>query len=130
MSISVSVASRTAVRGRWGEGVAFRHLLRKKYQVLAQNWRDGRGELDIVAKDGGVTVFVEVKTRSTSDSIGGYGAAQCTKKKKSLHRTGMAYVSRHCDTVVTYRWDVIEVITPPDRNRANQIYHFENVNVS
>lgn len=48
--------------GRRGEEAAVRLLLAKGYTLLARNWRVKSGELDIVARDGGTLVFVEVKT--------------------------------------------------------------------
>src|SRR5664280_147204 len=52
--------------GRYGEDVAVRHLLDAGWQVLERNWRCRVGEIDIVARDGGVLVFCEVKTRSSA----------------------------------------------------------------
>jgi putative endonuclease len=50
--------------GRWGEDLAARHLERSGYELLARNWRCAQGELDIVARQDGAIVFVEVKARS------------------------------------------------------------------
>lgn len=50
--------------GRWGEDLAVRHLQALGWQVLDRNWRCREGELDVVARDGGSLVFVEVKARS------------------------------------------------------------------
>jgi putative endonuclease len=54
-----------AVLGRWGEGVAVRHLEASGYEVLDRNWRCRQGEIDIVARAGATICFVEVKTRSS-----------------------------------------------------------------
>jgi putative endonuclease len=51
--------------GRHGEQLAARHLEAAGLQILARNWRCRDGELDIVARDGSVLVFAEVKTRSS-----------------------------------------------------------------
>ena len=51
--------------GRFGEQVARRYLINMGWTVLDTNWRCASGELDIVALDGEVLVFVEVKTRSS-----------------------------------------------------------------
>ena len=48
--------------GRRGEAFACRLLETKGYDILARNWRIKAGELDIVARDGMMLVFVEVKT--------------------------------------------------------------------
>jgi putative endonuclease len=49
--------------GLRGEQLAVEHLLRLGYELLARNVRTRGGEIDIVARDGSVLVFVEVKTR-------------------------------------------------------------------
>jgi putative endonuclease len=51
--------------GRHGEQVAAGYLEAAGLAILARNWRCRAGELDIVARDGGALVFVEVKTRSS-----------------------------------------------------------------
>lgn len=50
--------------GRRGEQLAVDHLTAAGWRILDRNWRCARGELDVVALDGGVLVVVEVKTRS------------------------------------------------------------------
>lgn len=50
--------------GKEGEASAIRFLKNKGYEILHTNWRRGHYELDIVARTGDETVFVEVKTRS------------------------------------------------------------------
>lgn len=52
--------------GRAGEKLAMDFLKEKGFAVLETNWRNGRLELDIIARDGGTLVFVEVKTRSSN----------------------------------------------------------------
>ncbi|NMA70336.1 MAG: YraN family protein, partial [Firmicutes bacterium] len=49
--------------GRWGEALAALYLQGLGYQVLARNLRNRLGELDLVALDGEILVFVEVRTR-------------------------------------------------------------------
>ncbi len=51
--------------GQRGEELAARHLIKQGWIILARNWRSGRQELDIIAKDEGQIVFIEVKTRSS-----------------------------------------------------------------
>ena len=51
--------------GRHGEQLAAQHLEAAGLAILARNWRCREGELDIVARDGSVLVFAEVKTRSS-----------------------------------------------------------------
>jgi putative endonuclease len=54
--------------GRWGEQKAVRLLKKKRYKIIGQRVRVGkRDELDIIAEQNGVLVFVEVKTRKNED---------------------------------------------------------------
>ena len=55
---------RTAL-GKRGEDMACRFLGTLGWEVIERNWRCARGEIDIVARDGGTIVVVEVKTRSS-----------------------------------------------------------------
>ena len=49
--------------GKWGEDLAADYLQRKGYTIIERDWKSGRRDLDIIAQDGNVIVFVEVKTR-------------------------------------------------------------------
>ncbi|MBK9270602.1 MAG: YraN family protein [Saprospiraceae bacterium] len=51
-------------RGNKGEELAADYLLSLGYKILERNWRWSRAEADIIAKDGEILVFVEVKTRT------------------------------------------------------------------
>ena len=50
--------------GRWGEKTAVTFLNRRGYEILARNARTPYGEIDIIARQGDMTIFVEVKTLS------------------------------------------------------------------
>jgi len=58
--------------GRAAEAAAASHLTREGWTLLGRNVRIGRGELDLIARRGGVLAFVEVKARRTT----GYGAPE------------------------------------------------------
>lgn len=49
--------------GHRGENQAIRYLEDLGWEILARNWRSGRREIDIIARDGDQLVFLEVKTR-------------------------------------------------------------------
>ncbi|MDR2663964.1 MAG: YraN family protein [Puniceicoccales bacterium] len=114
-------------RGRWGESVAVRFLRRKGYRILRRNWHSGHWEIDLIARDGDVLVFVEVKTRRSGDAIGGYGAAIASAKRRSLRGAVDAYLQGLGDELPCWRFDIIEVLTPPRHYAAEQIFHFEGV---
>ena len=54
-----------------GEDAAAKFLKRKSYKIKSRNFRSGHKEIDIVALDGDVLVFVEVKTRKETAPVGG-----------------------------------------------------------
>ena len=49
--------------GKWGEDLAAEYLEKKGYTIVERDWKSGRRDIDIIALDDGVMVFVEVKTR-------------------------------------------------------------------
>src|SRR5512141_3150179 len=55
--------------GKWGEGAVAAYLKERGYEIMARNARTPYGEIDIVAKQADITIFVEVKTR-TSKKMG------------------------------------------------------------
>ncbi|HWK98995.1 MAG TPA: YraN family protein [Parapedobacter sp.] len=55
----------TLQKGKLGEDAAVRLLQEQGYQIRHQNWRYKNLEVDIIADDGDILVFVEVKTRSS-----------------------------------------------------------------
>ncbi|MEC3880720.1 YraN family protein [Parapedobacter sp. 10938] len=55
----------TLQRGKQGEDAAVRLLQQQGYRIRHQNWRYKNLEVDIIADEGGILVFVEVKTRAS-----------------------------------------------------------------
>ena len=51
--------------GARGESLAVKALKKKGYKILEKNYRSKLGEIDVIARDGGVLAFVEVKARRT-----------------------------------------------------------------
>jgi len=68
--------------GSHGEALAAQYLDEKGYRIVERNWRFSRAEIDIIAFDGDLLVFVEVKTRSYD--YFGPPEAFVDKKKESL----------------------------------------------
>ena len=95
--------------GRAGEAVAEAHLRRAGMEILERRFRVRCGEIDIVALDGEIIVFVEVKTRA-GGRYGGPAAAVTHRKRKRLARVASAYLqSRRC-AERPCRFDVVEVV--------------------
>src|SRR6266540_970259 len=55
--------------GRWGEETAAAYLDQRGYEILARNARTPYGEIDIIAKQGAITIFIEVKTLTSSKNF-------------------------------------------------------------
>lgn len=75
------------------------------YRIVARNWRSRFGEIDIVARDGGTVVFVEVKARSDS-TYGGPGAAVDRAKQRRLTATAALFLQETGCELAT-RFDVV-----------------------
>ncbi|MDP3597339.1 MAG: YraN family protein [Nitrospirota bacterium] len=80
--------------GQEGESAAEQYLRGKGYRILARNLRSSVGELDLVAEDGQVLVFVEVKARRT-DAFGGAIHAVHQRKQEKLIQLAAQYLARH-----------------------------------
>ena len=94
--------------GKEGEDDAYFYLRRHGYVVVARNWRTRRrrGELDLVAWDGPVLCFVEVKTRRTRD-LKPAEAAVDRPKRRELAAMAREYC-RHTATP-SIRFDIVSV---------------------
>lgn len=107
-------ASRQAT-GERGETVACDHLRRQGLTILARNWRltagELRGEIDIVALDRGVAVFVEVKTRR-GDSLGGPLHAVTPRKQRRIRALAAAFLRESRVAAREVRFDVVGVWLP------------------
>jgi putative endonuclease len=94
--------------GKSGEDLACRELKRRGYAILARGYRRRHGELDIVARDGETTVFVEVKTRQ-GRQFGAAGEAVHGLKRRTLTRVAFDYLVRHRLTNRPSRFDVVSI---------------------
>jgi putative endonuclease len=97
--------------GQFGEQLAATHLSEAGLSILARNWRCSDGELDIVARDGQILIFVEVKTRS-STAFGDPAEAVGAAKANRLRKLALRWLAEHRD--VPYwsqlRFDVVSVV--------------------
>jgi putative endonuclease len=96
--------------GARGEEAAARHLKREGYEILERNWRSPSGEVDIIALDGEMAVFVEVKARSGS-RFGSAAESVDRRKQQKITKTALQYLSRASGSEgpPPVRFDVITV---------------------
>jgi putative endonuclease len=104
------VSDQTAIqsRGKQGEELAARELERRGYAIVATRFRTRCGEIDIVARDGDVLVFVEVKTRA-DDACGTAAEAVTRRKQRKVTRMAAAYLAAHETRECACRFDVVTV---------------------
>lgn len=108
-----------------GENAVYFYLLRKGYTVVARRWSSGEvpGDVDLIAWDGGVLCFVEVKTRTARDMTPAETAVD-DHKRDVLRRLARRYVRQlPQETVPAVRFDVVSVYAVPEEEREFQ--HFE-----
>ncbi len=94
--------------GRTGEELAVGELERRGYAVLARRYRTRHGEIDIVARDGDTTVFVEVKARATAE-FGTAAAAVTRRKQRQLASMAADYLARNHLANIPCRFDVVAI---------------------
>lgn len=94
--------------GKRGEELACRHLAEEGLRVLARNVRYRSGEIDVVARDEGEIVFVEVKERTGPGHGAGHEAVTMGKRRR-LVRAAMLYASAHGLLDSPLRFDVVSV---------------------
>lgn len=122
---SAYVTEEQSPAGSWGELQAELALRQKGYAILGRRVRVGRhDELDLVARDGDVLVFIEVKTRK-SELFGRPGAAVNRAKRHYLSRAAVRYLKQLRAPPMAFRFDVVEVIGAADVP-APLIRHIEN----
>lgn len=101
-------ATTTNERGNNGEERAALFLMRAGYRIVERNFRSKLGELDIVARDGGVLVFVEVRSRG-GDLHGNAVEMVNIHKQRKVTRVAWSYIARRRPSFSSARFDVIGI---------------------
>jgi len=108
-----------------GEDAAFFYLRRKGYIVVARRWSSDlqRGDLDLIAWQGPVLCFIEVKTRTARD-LAAAEVAVDTHKRNVLRRLARHYVRQlPMKTTPPVRFDILSVYLVPGKEK--EFVHFE-----
>lgn len=98
-------------RGRAGEDAACAHLLEQGFEIAERNWRVRAGEVDVIARREGLTVFVEVKSR-TNTVFGEPEESVTPSKARRIRALAGEYLAHAGDGGVV-RFDVIAVMLEP-----------------
>jgi len=110
--------------GAAGEKAAVKFLKAKGYRIIETNFRTIFGELDAIAKRSGVTVFVEIKTRTT-DSLGPPYLAVTRLKQHHIVKNALFYLKSRRLLDSNWRIDIVSVKLSPDL-RVEHIELIEN----
>ncbi|MDP8217702.1 MAG: YraN family protein [Candidatus Theseobacter exili] len=106
-----------------GEKAAVQYLKKKSYKILENNFRCPLGELDIICRAKGLIIFVEVKTRKTSN-FGSPLEAVNDRKQHQIAKAALSYIKAKALYKYSFRFDVISITGSPDKQP--EILHIEN----
>lgn len=110
------------LHGKWGEDLAASYLEQAGLEIMERNWRYKRAEIDLIARESGILVFVEVKTRSYT-TFGQPEAMINATKKRFIIDAAMAYMRS-----VGYEWeirfDIVAIVGDPEKEF--RISHFRD----
>ncbi len=102
---------------RLGEDLATDFLRKQGYKILERNFRKGYGEIDIIALDHGVLVFIEVKTKTSNlfgvplEEIGYF-------KLRTLTRGAQFYKMLHPNLPDALRIDAVSIMLASDIKKS------------
>ena len=111
--------------GAWGEKLAADYLQKKRYRLLACNYKTRLGEIDLICCDRNYLVFVEVKLRKT-DRFGAAREFVGSGKQNRIRVTAELWLQSHPSTLQP-RFDVIEIYAPDGMETARpEIIHLQD----
>jgi putative endonuclease len=104
---------RAQALGPLGEDLAAKYLSQAGLRIHERNWRPGtgRGEIDLIASEGAVLVFVEVKTRTT-DEFGAPERAIGEEKRQMMASAARRFFRAHPESPRLFRFDTVSIVWP------------------
>ncbi|MEU1886267.1 YraN family protein [Micromonospora sp. WMMD987] len=105
------MTKRNQAVGAYGERCAVQHLIGAGLRPVARNWRCREGEIDVIAWDGPVLAFCEVKTRR-GDAYGSPAEAIVPAKARRLRGLAARWLAETGTTADELRFDVLSVRLP------------------
>ncbi len=111
-------------RGKLGENIALEYAQQQGYQIIQRNFRCKSGEIDLIAQDKHIVVFIEVRTK-TSDAYGPAYNMVTYSKQQQVKRVALHYISERNLVNTQFRFDVIGITFEPNSDRY-QLDHLQN----
>lgn len=111
-------------RGQHAEALACKYLQGRGLELLARNYRRRLGELDLVLRDGGTLVIVEVRTRARDDYGGAAASVDGWKRRRIVRAAQQLLQARRDLAALPSRFDVVIVHdVASDKPRVEWIRH-------
>ncbi len=99
--------------GKESEDIALKFLKKKGYKILEQNYRTKLGEIDIIAIDKDIIVFVEVKARR-SNQFGDPKWSVTPQKQRKISMVALYYLKKAKLNHAKARFDVVSINSRSD----------------
>lgn len=96
------------ITGQEGEKIAANYLKKMRYKIVERNYHCKYGEIDIIALDGEVLAFVEIKTRS-SNRHGPPEFAVTKHKQSKIKKSASHYLGKHRIEERDCRFDIVAI---------------------
>ena len=107
--------------GKWGENAVAIYLAHRGYEIITRNARTPYGEIDLVTKLGDITIFVEVKTLTSSKN---FFPEQNVTARKQAHM--LACAEHYAAENAIDHWQIDVIAVEGNVGLAPRITHFEN----
>ncbi len=107
--------------GKLAEDFAVGYLEARGYEILERNFHSHFGEIDVIAKDGAMLIFVEVRMRQAADEIHPLETISRGKQHR-LIKTAQMYLAKTNPDCLQCRFDVV-AISEDKGNRTIEIFH-------
>jgi putative endonuclease len=118
------------IRGKKGEDIAEEFLRKAGYRILERNYVNKKGyrvgEIDIIAQDGDLLIFIEVKARKRKGKYDFPPEMAVDRNKfECLQKSAYRYVRQKQKETMPYRFDVVSIVYEPDETVT--IKHLKNI---
>jgi putative endonuclease len=107
--------------GREGESTAEKYLVQQGYEIIEKNFHSQQGEVDLIARENGYLVFIEVKSYSFR-SLGSPLASVTKSKRQNIIHAAKTYLFKRNLQNQYCRFDVLTIYRRPDGSTAMELY--------
>ena len=117
--------------GEVGESLALEYLLKKGFELVSRNYSTRFGEIDLIMRDKGVLVFVEVKTKKgldfgTPEEMFTRGKYEQVKRMATMYLASQGTSLQNLENTAGCRIDMVAVVLDA-QNEPVSVKHYANV---